>query len=76
MVWGNVLALAFYFLQDRYHVLKLDAASYYVNYVPVELGLGGFLLINAGAFLMLLLILIIPSYTIMRITPSKALRYE
>ncbi len=76
MMWGNVLALTFYFLQDRYHVLKLDAASYYVNYVPVELSLGGFLLINAGAFLMLLLILIIPSYTIMRITPSKALRYE
>ncbi len=76
MLWGNILAVTFYFLQSRYHLLKLDAASYYVNYVPVQLSLGGFLLINAGAFLMLLLILIIPSYTITRISPSKALRYE
>jgi len=76
MMCGNGLALIFYFLQERYHVLRLDAASYYVNYVPVELSVGSFLLINAGAFLVLILILIIPSYTITRITPSKALRYE
>ncbi len=76
MLWGNLMALGFYFLQYHYHILKLDPASYYVNYVPVELHLTQFILLNAGSFLLSLLILIIPSYSITHIVPSKALRYE
>ena len=76
MVWGNSIALLFYFLQDKYHLIKLDPVSYYVNYVPVELTLYQILLINAGAFVVSLLILVVPSYAILKITPSKALRYE
>ena len=76
MVWGNGIALLFYFLQEKFHLIKLDPVSYYVDYVPVELTLYQVLLINAGAFAVSLLILVVPSYAIMKITPSKALRYE
>lgn len=76
MIWGNALALLFYYFQDKFHFLHLDPASYYVNYVPVELHLTTWLLINTGTFLVSLMILIIPSFSITRIVPSKALRYE
>ena len=76
MLWGNVIALTFYFIQDRFKLFKLDAESYYVDYVPVELYLDYYLYLNLGAFLLSMLILIGPSYYITHISPAKALRYE
>lgn len=76
MLWGNLLGLAFYFVQLHFRLFKLNPVNYYVSYVPVELSLSHFLFLNAGTFLLCLLILFIPSFYIMRIQPSKALRYE
>ena len=76
MLWGNVLGLLFYFIQLKFKVFHLDPQSYYVDYVPVELHLTQFLLLNAGVIAISLLILIIPTWYINRVSPSKALRYE
>lgn len=76
MFWGNLLGLLFYFVQDYFRLFRLNPVSYYVSYVPVELSVSNFLLLNAGTFSLCLLILIIPSFYIMRITPASALRYE
>ncbi len=76
MLWGNILGLIFYFVQLKFRVFHLDPQSYYVDYVPVELHLSQFLLLNAGVILISLLILFIPTWYINRISPAKALRYE
>jgi lipoprotein-releasing system permease protein len=76
MLWGNLLGLLFYELQLHFQVFKLNPVDYYVSYVPVELSVFHFLLLNAGTFILCLLMLIIPSFYIMRIRPAKALRYE
>ena len=76
MLWGNVIGLLFYFLQSRFQIISLNSENYYVEYVPVELNPYYVLALNAGTFIICILMLIIPSYYITRITPSKALRYE
>ncbi|MBC8321200.1 MAG: ABC transporter permease [Bacteroidetes bacterium] len=76
MVWGNIIGLLFYLVQLRFRLISLSPDSYYVDYVPVELYLSHFLLLNIGTFIISLLVLIIPSYYITRIVPAKALRYE
>ncbi len=76
MFWGNLLGIGFYSIQYYFHLFKLNAQNYYVSYVPVELHWPGFLLINTGVFLLSILMLILPSFYITRITPSRALRYE
>ncbi len=76
MFWGNFIGLLFYFVQLKYRIISLSADSYYVNYVPVELHLSDFLLLNLGTFIISVLVLIIPSYYITRIVPARALRYE
>ena len=76
MFWGNVLGMTFYFIQLYFRIFKLDPVNYYVSYVPVELSLSNFLLLNAGTFLLCLLILVFPSFYIVRIQPARALRYE
>ncbi|PLW96064.1 MAG: ABC transporter permease [Marinilabiliales bacterium] len=76
MVWGNIIGLAFYFLQSQFRIIRLDPVNYYVDYVPVTLNVYYLLALNVGTFLVCFLMLIIPSYYITRIVPSKALRYE
>ena len=76
MFWGNLLGLLFYFVQYYFRVFRLNPASYYVSYVPVELSVPHLLMLNAGTFFLCLLMLIIPSFYIMRIEPARALRYE
>lgn len=76
MFWGNLLGLLFYFVQYYFHMFRLNPVSYYVSYVPVELSVSNFLLLNTGTFFLCLLMLIIPSFYIMRIEPARALRYE
>lgn len=76
MIWGNILGLLFYFIQLKFRVFHLDPQSYYVNYVPVELHLSQFLMLNVGVISISLLILLIPTWYINRVSPSKALRYE
>ena len=76
LFWGNLLGLLFYFVQLHLRVFHLNPASYYVSYVPVELSLSHFLLLNTGTFFLCLLMLVIPSFYIMRIQPARALRYE
>ena len=76
MFWGNVVGMLFYFVQDKFRIFRLDPKSYYVNFVPVEMHWSYWLMLNAGTFLICLLMLILPSYYVMRIRPSRALRYE
>jgi len=76
MLWGNILGLAFYFIQLYFRPVGLSPQDYYVDYVPVELSFWYFLLLNVGTFLVSLLMLVAPSLYITRITPSRALRYE
>ncbi len=76
LFWGNLLGLLFYFIQLYFRPFRLNPVSYYVSYVPVELSLPHFLLLNAGTFILCLLMLVIPSFYIVRIQPARALRYE
>ncbi len=76
MLWGNLVGLLFYFVQDYFHLFRLNPVSYYVSYVPVELSVPHFLLLNAGTFFLCLLMLVVPSFYITRVSPASALRYE
>ena len=76
MLWGNFIGLLFYFVQHKFQLVSLSPESYYVDYVPVELYLSHFILLNLGTLIISVLVLIIPSYFITRIVPARALRYE
>jgi lipoprotein-releasing system permease protein len=76
MLWGNLIALLFCFLQDRFQLLKLDPATYYLSSVPVDLNLLYILLLNAGTLLVTLLMMVGPSYLVARITPARSIRFE
>lgn len=73
---GDIMAMAIILVQKYLGVVKLDAHTYYVSTVPVETNLPLFVLINLSTLLISVLVLVIPSYLISHISPSKSIRFE
>ncbi|KEQ29106.1 ABC transporter permease [Pedobacter antarcticus 4BY] len=76
LILGNILGLGLAFLQQYTHVFKLDQTSYYLNYVPIELHLSDVLMLNAATLIICLVVLVIPSMLVSRISPLKAIRFK
>lgn len=76
LLWGNIIALGLCFLQKYTGLFTLPQDSYYVTEVPVNLNIYYILMLNGGTLLVCMLMLIIPSYIISRISPVKAIRYN
>ncbi|PQB06004.1 ABC transporter permease [Aureitalea marina] len=76
LLWGNILGIGLLLVQKYFKVFPLDPDTYYVTEAPVYLDLGYILALNAGTFLLCLVMLLIPSYLVARIRPIKAIRFE
>lgn len=76
LLLGNIFGIGLGLFQYKTHFFKLDQASYYMKFVPVEIGLNDVLLLNAGTLVLCLLVLIIPSMLVSRISPVKAIRFK
>lgn len=76
MIWGNVIALIICILQKMFGIIKLDPATYYVTEMPVYLNPLYIILINIGALVISLTMMIGPSYLIARISPAKSIKFE
>jgi lipoprotein-releasing system permease protein len=76
LFWGNLIGIGIAFLQLQTGLLTLDPSSYYIKTVPVNLNLIHVLLLNAGTMAAIILMLLIPSQLVSRITPVKAIRYD
>jgi lipoprotein-releasing system permease protein len=77
LLWGNVVGLGVIFLQQRFRFLKFpNPEEYYITYIPVHIDVPTILLLNIGVLLLCLLMLVVPSYAISKISPVKAIRFE
>ncbi len=76
LFWGNLIGIGMLLLQKYGKVITLDPDTYYVTEAPVYLDVGYVLILNVGVLLLCLLMLLIPSYIITKISPVKAIRFE
>ncbi len=76
LFWGNLVGIGLAFIQLKTGIITLDASSYYIKTVPVNLELAHILLLNAGTMASIIIMLLVPSQLISRITPVKAIRYD
>ncbi|MCR9227027.1 MAG: ABC transporter permease [Flavobacteriaceae bacterium] len=77
LFWGNLIGLGVIFLQNKYRMFKFpNPEEYYIDYIPVYIDVPTILLLNVGVMLLCLLMLLIPSYIITKITPVKAIQFE
>ena len=73
---GNILGIGLGLFQQETHFFTLDQASYYMSFVPVQLNIRDIILLNAGTLVISLLVLLIPSLLVSRISPLKAIRFK
>ena len=73
---GNIIGIGFGMLQDKFHFLTLDPKSYYMEFVPIEWNWGIIILLNILTFIMVSLVLTIPTMIISTISPIKSIRFD
>ena len=76
MFWGNVLGLGLCLLQYHTSWVKLDQAGYFLTTVPIYLDWGWWALLNVATFVLLVLLLTLPTLIISLILPEKSIRFE
>jgi len=76
LLWGNLIGIGLAVLQLKTGIITLDPSSYYIKTVPVNLDLIHVILLNAGTMAAIVIMLLVPSQLISRITPVKAIKYD
>ncbi len=76
LLLGNLLGLGICFLQDRLKLVKLNPHDYYMRFVPVSWHWDVVLQLNLLTFLVVALVLLIPTMVISRINPIKSIRFD
>ena len=76
LFWGNLIGIGLLLLQKYGKVFPLDPNTYYVSEAPVYLSWDYILILNAGTFVLCLLMLLVAAILITKISPVKAIRFE
>ena len=74
---GNCIAISLLLIQKQFQVLTFpNPEQYYSKIVPVDINFLHIALLNIGTIGICLLVLLIPSYIITKISPAKAIRFD
>ncbi|WP_029038518.1 ABC transporter permease [Salinimicrobium xinjiangense] len=76
LFWGNLIGLGLLFAQKYLKLIPLNPETYYVTEAPVYIGWEYILGVNLGTLLLCMLMLLIPSYIITRISPVRAMKFD
>ena len=76
LFWGNLIGLGLLFIQKYFKLFPLNPETYYVTEVPVYIGWEYILGVNIGTLILCLLMLMIPSIIITKISPVKAMKFD
>lgn len=74
MLAGNALAILFCVIQGTTRLIPLDPSNYFIPYVPVHLEIWKILAADAAAYLLIMLLLLLPSMFISRVDPARTVR--
>ena len=76
LLWGNAIAFSLLFIQYKFQIIKLDEATYYMSTIPVSFNFNDFIFLNISTLLVCLLMMILPTIVITKISAVKAIRFQ
>lgn len=76
LFWGNLIGISILLIQHYFKIITLNPATYYVKVAPVHISVWHIILLNLGTLVLCLLMLIIPSWIITKISPVKAIKFD
>ena len=75
LIYGNAIALVLCYFEAKFQLVHLDQASYFINYVPVNLTIPALVITNIASLFIILTFMMLPTIIISRVDPVKTLRY-
>ena len=75
LFWGNTIGLSLIGLQYFFEIITLNPETYYVAKMPVHISIGEIFALNIGTLVLCFLMLVIPSYIVTKINPSKSIKF-
>jgi lipoprotein-releasing system permease protein len=76
MLWGNLLAFALAGVQYYFQVVSLDPETYYMSTVPLLVNAWHVIALNAGVMVVTMLVLVVPTMLVSRVSPARTMRFE
>ena len=77
LLWGNIIGLGFIWAQHTFGFLKFpNPEQYHTSIIPIHIELWHVLALNIGTLVLCVLMLLIPSYIITKISPVKAIKFQ
>ena len=76
MLIGNALALIFCFIQGKTHLIKLNPENYFVSFVPVAVDIPMILIADVVAYIIIMLLLLLPCLFISKVDPAQTMRTQ
>jgi len=76
LLWGNLIGVGLLMIQKYFGIITLNPETYYVNQAPVYLSISALVWINLGTLLLCVLMLIVPSFIVSKISPVKAIKFD
>ncbi len=76
MLWGNVVGLGLCAVQLLWHPVKLDRTGYFLTEVPIRIEWGWWTALNAGSFVLLVVLMTLPTMIVTLMKPDTTLRFR
>jgi len=76
LVFGNAIGLGLCFLQDQFRFIPLNPRDYYMSYVPIGWDWTMVLFLNLLIFVVVTVVLWVPTAIIAKVSPIKAIRFD
>lgn len=76
LLWGNAVGLGLCALQWKFRILTLSANDYYMSYVPISWHWWPVVALNLLVFVLVTVVLLVPTAIISRIHPIRAIRFD
>lgn len=76
LIIGNAVGIGLCYLQDRFKIVKLKPEDYYMSFVPISWHWEIIVLLNVLTFLVVTIVLLLPTMVISRVNPIKAIRFN
>jgi lipoprotein-releasing system permease protein len=76
LILGNLIGIGFGLLQDKFQILTLNPDNYYMKFVPIYWNTEVIVGLNILIFLVVTLVLLLPTAIITSISPIKSMRFD
>lgn len=76
LLWGNLIGLGLCWIQDKFKIITLNPKDYYMSYVPISWDWPNVIFLNLLIFVVVTVVLWVPTAIISRVSPIKAIRFD